>query len=105
MDFSRKYRITKTKEFAEVYNLGKWFNSPLIDVSVKSNTLGITRLGLSVSKSVGSAHKRNLIKRRLRSLFISTHNIHTPKIHIFIHIFKFGGSCCFAFLVVLKVRL
>ena len=75
MDFSRKYRITKTKEFAEVYNLGKWFNSPLIDVSVKSNTLGITRLGLSVSKSVGSAHKRNLIKRRLRSLFISTHNI------------------------------
>lgn len=75
MNFSRKYRITKTKEFIEVYNLGNWFNSPLIDVSVKSNTLGITRLGLSVSKSVGSAYKRNLVKRRLRSLFISTNNI------------------------------
>lgn len=55
--------------------MGNWFNSPLIDVSVKSNTLGITRLGLSVSKSVGSAYKRNLVKRRLRSLFISTNNI------------------------------
>jgi len=75
LNFSRKYRITKTKEFIEVYNLGNWFNSPLIDVSVKSNTLGITRLGLSVSKSVGSAYKRNLVKRRLRSLFISTNNI------------------------------
>ena len=75
MDFSRKYRITKTKDYREVYNLGNWFNSPLLDVSAKSNTLGITRLGLSVSKSVGSAHERNLVKRRLRNLFISTDNI------------------------------
>ncbi len=75
MDFSRKYRITKTKDFIEVYNLGNWFNDPLLDVSVKSNTLGITRLGLSVSKSLGNAHERNLIKRRVRNLFISTKNI------------------------------
>ena len=67
MDFSRKYRITKTKDFIEVYNLGNWFNDPLLDVSVKSNTLGITRLGLSVSKSLGNAHERNLIKRRVRN--------------------------------------
>ncbi|MFL2665359.1 MAG: ribonuclease P protein component [Dehalococcoidia bacterium] len=75
MDFSRKYRITSTKDYREVYNYGKWFNSSLLDVSAKSNTLGITRLGLSVSKAVGNANERNLVKRRIRNLFVSIDNI------------------------------
>ncbi len=74
MDFSRKYRITNTQEYREVYRSGTWYISPLLDVSAKTNTLGITRLGLSVPKSVGSAHERNLLKRRLRNLFICIEN-------------------------------
>ncbi len=44
-------------------------------MSAKSNTLGFTRLGLSVSKAVGNANERNLVKRRVRNLFISINNI------------------------------
>lgn len=43
----------------------------LFSVHVLPNTVGKPRLGLSVSKKVGTAVKRNMVRRRLKEIFRS----------------------------------
>jgi ribonuclease P protein component len=66
---SKKNRIRKRRDFLRVQRFGirvsaKFFT--LVGRIAPQNSEG--RLGLTVSKAIGKAHVRNLIKRRLRHI-------------------------------------
>ena len=55
-----------------VYGKGSIYRGRLFSVHVLPNTLGKSRLGLSVSKRVGTAVERNKVRRRLKEIFRSS---------------------------------
>ena len=67
--FTRKQRLTKKSDFASMYaSASKRTVGPLL-IHKKQNSLGYSRLGLSIPKRVGTAPKRNSIKRLCREAF------------------------------------
>jgi len=64
--------LTASPEFERVYRGGSVYRGRLFSVHVLANTTGKLRLGLSVSKKVGSAVKRNKVRRRLKEVFHSS---------------------------------
>ncbi len=67
--FSRSRRLHGRRAFGRVYAARRRKHLGPITVYVKPNDLGYPRLGLSVSRKVGAATKRNRIKRMLREAF------------------------------------
>lgn len=61
--------LTTSPEFERVYRKGILYKGNLFSVHVLPNAVGKTRLGLSVSKKVGTAVKRNSVRRRLKEIF------------------------------------
>lgn len=64
--------LTASPEFERVYRRGSVYRGRLFSVHVLPNTVGKPRLGLSVSKKVGTAVKRNGVRRRLKEIFRSS---------------------------------
>jgi len=64
-------RLTDSPEFERVYRQGTAYRGRLFSVHAFPNELGTPRLGLSVSRKVGSAVTRNAVRRRLREVFHS----------------------------------
>lgn len=73
MGLQRSTRLTASPEFERVYKRGTAYRGGLISVHAFPNEAGEARLGLSVSKKVGNAVERNVVKRRLREIFRSEH--------------------------------
>lgn len=48
------------------------YRGKLFSVHAFPNELGVARLGMSVSKKVGNAVTRNVVRRRLREVFHAT---------------------------------
>ena len=67
--FPRSHRLAHAREFAAVYNARCRKNQGPLVVHGRPNGLGHSRLGLSVSKRVGSAVVRNRVKRLVREAF------------------------------------
>jgi len=67
--FGKGERILKRKDFAAVHEQGRRLFSENFIVLLSPNPSGIRRLGLTVSKKVGIAVRRNRIKRLLREFF------------------------------------
>jgi ribonuclease P protein component len=61
--------LTASPEFKRVYGKGSVYRGRLFSVHVLPNDLGKPRLGLSVSKRVGTAVRRNRVRRRLKEVF------------------------------------
>jgi ribonuclease P protein component len=74
-DPPRRYTLTKRQklrrpaEFRKVYESGAKAGDDHLLVFAMRNDLGVTRIGLSVSRKHGSAVARNRIKRLLREAF------------------------------------
>lgn len=67
--FGRVFRVRSSREFQHVYGGRHRRESGPLLVYGRPNGLGHPRLGLSVSRKVGNAVRRNRIKRRLREAF------------------------------------
>lgn len=66
-------RLRTSLEFERVYRQGTVYRGRLFSVhALSANGNPGPRLGLSVSKKVGSAVTRNTVRRRLREIFRST---------------------------------
>lgn len=57
------------KDFRRLYSRGKSFVSGYTVIYASKNRLGDSRLGLTVSKSIGKAVKRNRLKRLMRESY------------------------------------
>jgi ribonuclease P protein component len=63
--------LTASLEFERVYREGSVCRGKLFSIHALPNSVGRPRLGLSVSKKVGVAVKRNAVRRKLREIFRS----------------------------------
>lgn len=70
--FSRGMRLRRRRDFLFVQRVGVRGSANALVVILRPTKLGRGRVGLTVSKKVGKAHERNLLKRRLRHL-LRTH--------------------------------
>jgi ribonuclease P protein component len=67
--FLKKERLLNRKDFVNLNRSGKRYRTAHFTVIFKQNGLGITRLGIIVSKKTGNAVKRNRVKRLIREFF------------------------------------
>lgn len=71
-----RLRLRGQKAFASVFAHRLRHNCGPLSICARPNALAFTRLGLSVAARVGSAVKRNRIKRLLREAFrLSQHDL------------------------------
>lgn len=67
--FSKCERLLNRADFVNPNRSGIRYNTKYFIFILKQNGLGITRLGVTVSKRVGNAVKRNRVKRLIREFF------------------------------------
>ncbi|OGP97792.1 MAG: ribonuclease P protein component [Deltaproteobacteria bacterium RBG_19FT_COMBO_46_9] len=65
----KRERLLNRKDFVNLNRAGRRYLTEHFTVIFKKNGLDISRLGITVSKRVGKAVKRNRIKRLLREFF------------------------------------
>jgi ribonuclease P protein component len=63
---NRRYRLTSSTEFRRVRREGKSYAHPLSILITCANGRAISRFGITASKSIGNAVRRNKAKRLLR---------------------------------------
>lgn len=64
-------RIKKNADFNRVIEEGQSFKSDTIALHFQKNTLGYTRIGISIPKKSGNAVVRNKMKRQIRAIIAS----------------------------------
>ncbi|MCI0605703.1 ribonuclease P protein component [bacterium] len=67
--FSKEHRLRKSTEFRRVFSRGKRTGTRYFVVYSLPNRLPLPRLGIQVKAKIGSAAKRNYIKRMVRETF------------------------------------
>lgn len=82
-------RLAKRKEFAYLYANGKAFHTNYLTLVFTCTKNRVLKIGFSVSKKVGKAHQRNLVKRRLRAI-VSEFVLDLPDNHNVVFIAKAG---------------
>ena len=66
----KRFRVKKEKDFNAIFKEGKSFANRKFVIYRLENNEQHFRVGLSVSKKLGNAVTRNLIKRRIRHILI-----------------------------------
>ncbi|PWT93586.1 MAG: ribonuclease P protein component [Acidobacteria bacterium] len=67
--FSRKHRLHKATDFRRIFSRGKRISSQSFVLYLLPNNLGVSRLGIQVKAKIGTAARRNYIKRIVREVF------------------------------------
>jgi ribonuclease P protein component len=76
--FRRADRLKKRYEFRQVQLNGRRIHTPHFLLVVRPNALPNTRLGITVTKKVGTAVQRNRIKRVVREVFRRNRHLFPP---------------------------
>ncbi len=76
--FSKKERLLKRKDFVNLNKRGMRINTENFLITFGKNDMQITRLGVSVSRKIKKAVRRNRIKRLIREFF-RLNKRHIPK--------------------------
>lgn len=82
--FSKKERLARAADFKKLASQGRKLYSPGFIVYVKENDQGYPRLGVSVSRRVGKATRRNRLKRLVREFFRLNKNQLPPSCDILV---------------------
>jgi ribonuclease P protein component len=64
----RECRVARRAEYDAVYREGRRRSSREFTIFVRANGLDLSRFGWSIKKALGSAVRRNRIRRRLREI-------------------------------------
>lgn len=64
----KKFRLCKNRDFRNTYKSGKSVVNQYLVLYFRRNNLNRLRVGFSISKKIGKANQRNLLKRRLREI-------------------------------------
>jgi ribonuclease P protein component len=72
--FSRKHRLSKSSDFKRIFAKGKRTATPLFVIYSLRNHLPYSRLGIQVRAKIGTAVRRNRIKRMVREVFRKVKN-------------------------------
>ena len=67
--FSKSERLLNRKDFVNLNRSGQKDHTAHFTIIYIDNGLGITRLGITVSKKIGNSVKRNRLKRLIREFF------------------------------------
>ena len=89
--FQRGDRLKKRYEFRQVQLSGRRIHTPHFLIVVQPNALQNTRLGITVTKKVGTAVQRNRIKRVVREVFRRNRPLF-PASHDLVFIAKRGST-------------
>jgi len=84
-------RIRKRYEFRRAQLSGRRIHTPHFLIVVQPNALHNTRLGITVTKKVGTAVQRNRIKRVVREVFRRNRSLFPPA-HDLVFIAKRGAA-------------
>jgi ribonuclease P protein component len=88
---TKEERISRKKEFDELFGKGKRQSTRNFQIISHPNQLGIRRLGLGVGRKVGKAVKRNRVKRLLREFF-RLNKTRLPSSHDYLFVAKPGSA-------------
>ena len=69
-------RIKKNVEFNKVIDEGKLIKSDSLTLYFLENTLGYTRIGISIPRKSGKAVVRNKMKRQIRAIIAHDVDLH-----------------------------
>jgi len=76
--FPRRLRLTNRRQYQAVYRTGRRAGTLSMTVFGLPNAEGCPRLGITVTRKVGNAVRRNRIKRLFREIFRrNTHRLDT----------------------------
>jgi len=67
--FRKSERLHKRRDFLKVYAEGKRYNLPLFIIFARASEQPVSRLGITVSRKIGKAVRRNRAKRLIREVF------------------------------------
>ena len=88
----KEERITRRTEFLKIFKHGIRYNTEnFLIIIFSDNNKPIRRLGITVSKKVGGAVKRNRVKRLLKEFF-RLHKDHLPESSDILFIAKPGSA-------------
>jgi len=59
-------RLSSSEIFRLVYRQGRRFDADALTLYVRPNALGLSRAGVSAARGIGSAVRRNRLRRRVR---------------------------------------
>lgn len=83
--FPRNCKLTARRQFLAVYERGKRVGAGNFVLFGMPTDLPTTRIGLTVTRKIGNAVQRNLIKRRLREVFRRKRGALVPSFDIVIN--------------------
>lgn len=83
--FPRSCRLTTRRQFLTVYAEGRRVASKSFTVFGLPNSAGTCRLGITVTRKVGNAVRRNRIKRRLRDVFRRNQMLLAPNVDLVVN--------------------
>ena len=69
LEFPKQQRLLRRPQFTKTMDHGTKVVSPYLVIIARRNSEAVSKIGFIVSKKVGNAVIRNLVKRRLREIF------------------------------------